>query len=269
MNLSFEIQNSLLERKDTNVPIDKKEIICNFLFKTPEWKGIEKYIVFWDENNKSTIVSIGKRKMGECKVPQHILNKSTFQIQVYANENLFTQKLEVTTIPYNNIIPKEKQKNQCDKKKQIKEEYQSKQLFQRLFLELESKVDSIVYENGYLKCFAGEKIIYSEPIFKNIIDDIENIVRELNNTQIDNVVLNKDKVICYSEGEVFYDIPFSSSSLSEIAWTGDYNDLKNKPTEFNPAHHTHKVIDVVDYEENVGADLNILLDFLSDEINKE
>ena len=60
-----------------------------------------------------------------------------------------------------------------------------------------------------------------------------------------------------------------ASDLPRIALTGDYNDLINIPEEFNPSHHNHLVVDVVDYEENINVDLNALLDFLGDEIAKE
>ena len=60
-----------------------------------------------------------------------------------------------------------------------------------------------------------------------------------------------------------------ASDLSKIALTGDYNDLKNIPNEFNPTHHNHIMVDVVDYEENIDFDLGKLLDNLYDEITKE
>ena len=264
MILEFEVKNKTLQRKDTNVSIENnEEIICKFFFLTEEWENKEKYVIFWDNKNKTTIQSIGKQMTSECIIPSEITQESIFDIQVYVNHNLYTQKLNLSTTP--SLYTKKK--TTCHKKEEIRDEFDNKRIFKKLFTELKSKVDAISYENGYLKCFAGEKLIYAEPIFVNLVDDVKEIIKTTN-SEIDNIVLEEEQILCYSNNEIIYTIPFTST-LSSVAFSGDYNDLQNIPEEFNPTAHNHMVVDVIDYEENIDIDLNTLLDFLSDEINKE
>lgn len=182
MQLNFEIKNKILRRKDTNVLIDDYTdgVFCKFNFITKEWKHQEKYIVFWDSKNKTTIKSLGRKQECECKIPQQILKENIFAIQIYANKELATQKLKVATIPPGYTIEKEKN-NPCLKKdkKSCKDEYNSKKIFRKIFTELESKIDKIDYKNGYLTCYAGDKLIYSTPVFKNFSVDIQNEIKDL------------------------------------------------------------------------------------------
>ena len=230
MKLEFNINNKIIERIDTNILTNNDIIICNFSF-SEEWKHKEKYVIFWSSKNKSKIMSLGKGQKSECSIPENISKESLLAIQIYVDDNLKTQKLNIALTPTNYTIQEEI--NKCNKKDKIRDDYNTKKIFDEILTKLDSKVSSIQYDNGYLKCYAGEELIYSEPIFSDIYNDIENIVKEIN---------------------------------SNIEWSGDYNDLKNIPNEFNPSPHTHHIIDVIDYEE---TDLNILLDVLGDEISKE
>ena len=266
MQLIFEIKDNTLKRIDTNVLSDDsiKDIVCNFTFIDDEWKNKEKYIIFWDRNNKTTIMSLGRRMKSKCILPEKIA-KDPFIIQIYTNDNLYTQKLNAATIfPIKKDDPS---KNKCHIKKEINDEYNIKKIFNELFEEINSKVDKIQYRNGYLEYYAKDKLLYSAPLFNDILTDIEEVFKKAN-FNVDHIILEEDKVICYSNDKILYEIPFSPE-LSDIAFSGDYNDLKNIPTEFNPIHHNHVVVDVVDYEENIEFDLNTLLDFLGDEISKE
>lgn len=231
MKLEFNINNKIIERVDTNILTNNDIIICNFSF-SEEWKHKEKYVIFWSSKNKSKIMSLGKGQKSECSIPKSISKESLLAIQIYVNDNLKTQKLNIALTPTNYTI--QEKENKCNKKKKHIDDYNTKRIFDDILTRLDSKVSAIAYEDGYLKCYAGKKLICSEPIFPDIHNNIEEIVKEIN---------------------------------EEIGVTRDYNDLINIPNEFNPSPHTHHIIDVVDYDEE--RDLNILLDVLGDEISKE
>lgn len=51
------------------------------------------------------------------------------------------------------------------------------------------------------------------------------------------------------------------------AFSGDYNDLTNKPN-LSSVSHTHTSSDITDLEDEVGNDLDLLLLNLTEEISK-
>ena len=141
-----------------------------------------------------------------------------------------------------------------------------------IFKAIDKKVDDIVYEDNQIKIYSNDILINTINIDNLDNDIIKTEVQSfLNNlpTKIDNVVLSDDTIIYYGDNQIISRIPLKSTSLSEVAWSGKYNDLKNVPSKFPPTTHTHNTVDINDYEESVDMDLNALLDFLSDEIRKE
>ena len=131
------------------------------------------------------------------------------------------------------------------------------------------KIDRIDYKDNVFSIYSSNKLIkqvdlFDKVLIKKLIDEqlIEvNVDNELSLTS-ENPVQNKTITHELNKKQ-------NSSSLPRVAITGDYNDLKNIPNEFNPTHHNHVVVDVVDYEENIDFDLGKLLDILNDEIRKE
>lgn len=180
MDLKFEVKDLILRRKDTNVLIDdySEDIYCYFNFITNQWNGKEKFIIFWDSNNKTFIKSLGRKKCTKCSIPERILKQNTiFQIQIYIDEEIKTQKLKVATVPQGYTIERKTNKKQT--KKQIHDELNTKKIFRRIFTELESKIDKIDYVDGYLKAYAGENIVFSTPIFRDFQVDIQSEIKDL------------------------------------------------------------------------------------------
>ena len=253
----FEVKNNRIERKNTNENqleyIDPK--ICYFKFTTKEWSRKEKYVIFWTEKNKSIIKSLGSKCKAKINTAKDI-NPKKFTIQVYINEDIKTNKYSIG-IPFNN----EKQEKQCIKPK-------TASLIYEVYKQLDKKIDNILYIDNTLNFYSEDKIIKSIDLVNK--DLIEKILEGKIDLSIDdelsleskNAVENK---VITEELNKKQDI----SKLPKVAQTGDYNDLENIPTEFNPKHHNHVVVDVVDYEENIEFDLGRLLDNLYDEITKE
>lgn len=247
----FEITHDTITRKIQN----EKHNECYFKFMTKDWLHKEKYIIFWTDKNKTFIKTLGKKCHSQISVP-HDVNLKNFTIQIYTDDNLKTKKYTIGT-PI-----QEEEKKDLSKPKSF-------DLVRRIFKELDTKIDNILYVDNVLKLCSNEEVIKTidlvdKQLIKKILKEgsIEiNVDRELSETSR-NPVQNK---VITEELKKKQD----SLSLSKIARTGKYNDLEDIPITFNPKKHNHVVRDITDYEENINLDLIRLLDNLSDEISKE
>ena len=162
MNFEFEIQNKTLKQKESyhHHNEDFNDLFCSFTFITKEWKHLEKYVIFWNKENKSTIYSLGTGQKGQCPIPKMILNDSFFYIQIYANDNIVTQKLKI---------------------------YHSKKKSKHSFKDTENKIDNIVYYDNKLLFYANNKLkktidIVDNSLIDKIIGDKIPVVSEVATT---------------------------------------------------------------------------------------
>ena len=260
MNIEFEIINKKIRQK-TNFK-QKNDINCLFKFITSDWDSLEKYVIFWNNKGKSIIQSIGKNNESLCKVPDLILNEEYFSIQIYSDDNISTNKIKVDS-----FIEAE----DCFHKIDIIEEQSKEKNCNKCHEGIDENyiIDNVKYKHNKIFFYSDNKLIETIDIFDSELLNkiksnlsLEVVVDDVLSENSNNPIANK---AVYNALLEFLKI----SDLSTIALTGDYNDLKNIPTEFNPTHHNHVVVDVVDYEENINIDLNALLDALGDEIAKE
>ena len=258
MNLRFEIINQKIRQK-TNFE-KQNEINCLFKFVTSEWSSLEKYIIFWNDKNKSIIQSLGKEMECSCLVPDKILNGDYFSIQIYAENNLSTNKIKIDS-----FIESE----ECPKQVDIIQEPPKQKCGCHEIVDTNYIIDNVKYKNNKILFYSENKLVKSIDIIDvQLLEKIKNnlslevVVDTILSETSNNPVANKT---IYNALLEF----LKASDLATIALTGDYNDLKNIPTEFKPTHHNHLVVDVIDYEENIDIDLNSLLDLLGDEIAKE
>lgn len=256
MYLEFEIKNNQIKRKNIEGDYKNKKQCC-FSFLTKEWKHKEKYVIFWTENNKSIIRSLGHKSHSKCKIPKELTN--IFSIQVYANDNLYTNKLKIgTTIKEKQNVKKKpcKKINKCSTDNILYDIYQ----------QLEQKVDSVKYIDNVLYIYSSNKLIktvdlYDKNLIQKLIDDeliSINIDSELSETSI-NALQNK---VIYNELNKKED----SKNLSKVARTGDYSDLNNLPTDFKPSKHMHTKEDLINFDYDVDEDIEIILMKLTDDI---
>ena len=54
-------------------------------------------------------------------------------------------------------------------------------------------------------------------------------------------------------------------SLSNVAYTGSYNDLVDVPDEFNPKPHNHTARNIVDLDDNIETSFDEFIDILNRE----
>lgn len=248
MYLNFEITNNKITRRNLEDDYENKNK-CLFFFNTEEWNHLEKYAIFWTDKNKSIIRYLGKGCQLQCQIPEELTD--VFSIQVYANDEIKTNKITIgTTIKQ----PKEKCKKpvkKCD----------TNTIFYDIYQQLEQKIDSIKYIDNTFYIYSSNKLIksvnlYDKDLMKKIIEN--NIDIQLS-PDSDNAVQNK---VIYNE----LNKKENSANLSRVARTGDYNDLQNKPTEFYPSRHMHTKEDLINFDYNVDEDIEIILMKLTDDI---
>lgn len=257
MYLNFEITNDKITRKNIEENYEEKNK-CFFVFNTKEWNHLEKYAIFWTDKNKSIIRYLGEGRRLKCKIPEEMTD--VFSIQVYANDNVKTNKIQIgTTITKpNKECPKpiKRDEKKCD----------TTSIFYDIYKQLEQKIDRIKYVNNTFYIYSSNKLIkavdlYDKSLIKKLIEDeliSLNIDSEMSDTSV-NALQNKVITQELNKKE-------DSSNLHTISRTGDYSDLENKPNEFNPSQHTHRTTEIIDFDHDVDGDIEIMIMKLTDNI---
>lgn len=279
MILDFIVEEDIRQITKTPITIDKdkEHYKCIFYFAKEIWENKNIFVYFSDDNEHSENIFLGSYKnMLSCIVPPIFLNNGYFYLYIMSEDEIKTNTIAIT-LKNNFIPPKKKCFTPSSFFKEIEniacaDEQQKCNIINTIFKEIDKKIDNVIYEDNQIKFYSNDILINTINIDNLDNDIIQTEVQSfLNNlpTKIDNVVLSDDTIIYYGDNQIISQIPLKSTSLSEVAWSGKYNDLKNIPSKFPPTVHTHNTADINDYEENVDMDLNALLDFLSDEIRKE
>lgn len=166
MDLNFEINNQILSRKDDNILVNKSKnyVFCNFKFKTAEWTNLEKFAIFKDSWGKAYVSYLGTSCDCRCVVPIEALKGTNFKVSVYGGDLITACELTILLVPsgYTTLISPTA-------------ESMSRDVFVDIFERLENKIDEIVYEEGYLRCYASGKIV-SELM---LVVDVEDQIKEL------------------------------------------------------------------------------------------
>lgn len=247
LNFKFEVEDMILSQKKSchHTQNDIDNLFCSFVFTTPEWKHIEKYAVFWNRKGKSTVRYLGTGVQERCELPEIVLNDLHFFVQVYANDDVYTQKLKVFT----------------QKDVPIKKKKQDKKQLNEFFTQMENKIDNIVYDNGKFLVYANNKLVNSidvidEKLMSRILEGLapQFIIDEAAESED----LPISVKIIYKALRDKVDI----GDLALVAFTGDYNDLENKPESFPVEEHTHNSNDIIDLEDSVEQDFDDFLDDL-------
>lgn len=248
MNLKFEVEDGILRYKKphNNIHTDSDGFFSSFVFTTLGWKHIDKYAIFWDKTGKSFIRYLGKGMREQCPTPKEILGESYFFVQIYANENMKTQKIKVFI--YDKVSPHHKKEN--------------KKCLNKFLKQMEHKIDNIIYEDNKLLIYSDNSLIKTidivdEGLLAKIVTGgapqfiIDNVLSEESEHPVSNKIIyealqNKANI----------------DSLSTVAFTGDYNDLINKPTSLPVEGHTHQSVDITNWDDSIEEDFNSFIDNL-------
>lgn len=247
MSFHFEVEDKILRQKKSHThKKDLDNLFASFVFTTSEWKHLDKYVIFWNRKGKSTIRFLGKGTKTQCPIPKSVLNDLYFTIQIYANDNVFTQRLKVylkEDIPEDGCCP-------------------SYQHLNKYFEEMEKKIDNIVYEDNKLLIYINNELVKSiDLVDGGLLQKIfaggapEYIVDMALSDNSDLPVANR---VIYEALENKLD----KTSLSAVAVTGSYNDLTDIPEEFTPAQHQHNINDIVDLDASLDDEVDDFIDKL-------
>lgn len=246
MTLKFEINNNIISKGHSDyIPNDDSgDLFASFTFNTKDWRHLEKYAIFWNRKGKSTIRYITDKSHGSCPVPHMALNDLYFYVQVYANDDMFTQKLKV----YNYDCPSDINKG-CPQDTH----------FLRKFIDtMDTKIDNIVYQNNKLLIYSNNKLLKEIDVIDEML--VEKVLTGRAPQAIVDMVLSNE-----SENPVANKVIFDAmktkverEELSPVAFSGSFRDLKNIPLEFKPKEHTHYVEDVVDFDDEINEFLDEL-----------
>ena len=255
MNLKFEIENGILKYKKphNNIHTDSDGLFASFVFTTPDWKHIEKYAIFWNKKGQSFIRFLGRGVKERCPIPQEILGELYFFVQVYANDNIKTQKLKVFV--YDEVSTHHTNDKKCDKK-----------FLHRFFEEMEGKIDNIIYDDNRLLIYANNTLvktinIVDEKLLTKIVTGSapKFIIDQALSEESEHPVANKTIYEALQE-------KVNIDTLSAVAFSGDYNDLINKPTELPMEPHTHESSDINNWDDSIEEDFDTFIDDLIEKL---
>ena len=256
MTLKFEINNNIISKGHSYyIPNDDSgDLFASFVFNTKDWRHLEKYAIFWNRKGKSTIRYITDKSHGSCPIPRMALDDLYFYVQVYANDDIKTNKIQVGTT-------RKEHQGKC--KKPIKK---CSSIFYDIYQQLEQKIDNIEYIDNTFYIYSNNKLIKTVELYD------KNLIKELIEDQL--IKLNVDSELSEEsenplQNKVIYEElnkKENSNNLSRVSRTGDYNDLNNKPNEFPPSKHTHSKEDLDDFDISVDTDIELMLMKITDDI---
>lgn len=168
MDLNFKIDHQIMSRLDKNVLVNKSKnyVFCYFTFETTEWYDIEKFAIFKDSWGNAYECSLGTNFTARCVIPSDALRGTHVKISIYGGDRITTNELTVLLIPSGyttNINP-------------VQDPDNDKDVFVEIFEELDSKIDNIVYEDGYLRCYADGIVVAELMLFEDIREEIKELI---------------------------------------------------------------------------------------------
>ena len=177
MNLEFEVNNQILKRIDSQEVVSKNHNIyrCRFTFaQDSDWFTINKFVIFHDGWGNSTTVHLGKGSEKLCcLVPDEVLDGSYIKVSIYGGDLLTTNAVSIPLIESGYTYD---HANQYSTQKDI---------FVEIFEQLETTIDSIVFNDNCLHLFSKDKLI--ESVFlpfatnENVQDLMNTFTEELAN----------------------------------------------------------------------------------------
>ena len=190
MDLNFEIQKQILKRLDENILVNKSKnyVKANFTFNTIEWRNIEKFVIFKDSWGHAYVQSLGKSCDCTCDLPDEVLKGTHIKVSVYGGDRVTSNELTILLLPsgYTTEITPTTDG--------------SKDVFVRIFEDLESKIDYVDYTENSIRCYAGNEIICEIPIISIVDDELSEIsVNPVQNKVISNALNNKEDIYDFIE----------------------------------------------------------------------
>lgn len=183
--LEFEIHGQVLTRTDTQDVVSKNKNVykCRFTFEEDsEWTDKNKFAIFTDGWGNSSTQHLGKNSnILSCLIPSKVLQGSYFKISIYAGDLETTNNISIALLPtgYTQTHHSHYHHNCSHQHHNIYEE--SEDIWVEIFNNLDTIIDSIIYDNQMLHLFHKDQIIESiylpfirEDEFPQLVEDIIN-----------------------------------------------------------------------------------------------
>lgn len=273
MNLKFTVNNQILkietEEELELYNYNYNQYNCIFSFNTDEeslWKDVDKFVIFRDSWDNACTVHLGEGDVCECLIPSVVLNGTFFRVALYGGDLVSTNNVSLPLLMSGYIDP-----NNPDYIQSWVYGIQ-KDIFVEIFKHLNITITNISYDNKCLNLYTEKGL--ADSIYLPLVteDESRTIARDIVEEffhEIPIATTENDGLLSHNDKQKLDNVDERLSNISTVGYTGEYNDLLNIPSDFNPKQHEHYVVDVVDYDDNIDLDLNTLLDRLSDEISKE
>lgn len=149
--LTFSVFGQYLKRTDHKTIANKSRNIlkCKFSFKDSIWEDVDKFVLF--KNRTDTYnMHLGRGGNVDCIVPWEVLVGKYFRLTVYGGDLITTNEITIPLVKSgytNDVTPTRPH---------------SKDVFEEILEELESKFDDVTYEDKTIK-------LYSDGELKNCI----------------------------------------------------------------------------------------------------
>lgn len=164
INIDFLINNrNNIRRIDANPIIaSSSNYQCNFTFEGEQWEGIEKYVVFKTNKNKSYTASLGTEMQSSSPIPQAALSGCIMKVSVYGGDLITTNEVSVLVIPTGYTTDTSTQDSEF--KDAFKEAYdkikEAYEIVEQAYQSIEGKFDDVTLEDDNILSFyaSGDKI---------------------------------------------------------------------------------------------------------------
>ena len=228
ININFKIKNQTLTRTDNqNLIRNSKNIIkASFEFETETWNDINKFVIFTDSWDEQIITHIGKSEKCSCIIPSSCLKGTFFKITVYGGDLVTT----------NNMIIPLKESGYTTPHRHYGCGHEHKDVFVDIFDKLDTKIDSILFNEKCLQLYADGILVDS--ICLNGFADEAQVIEWMSKTDLDQLTIK--------------------NSIDEI------ESLLVLKSDIG---HTHNKDDILDFEDSVDLDIENLLSILTENIN--
>lgn len=180
MELNFKVKNQLLKRTDRQIVVNKSRNFhqCNFKFIGDDWEGLEKFAIFRNSKGKSYINFLGSQMECKCSIPAPAMIGNYMVLSVYGGDLLTSQELKIVLLPSGytiDITPVNPE---------------AKDIFEEAFEKIESKIDHIAFEEGYLRCYSSGVLLEETPIMVDLHEKIKELIPSFKLTDDGDLIIN-------------------------------------------------------------------------------
>lgn len=180
MDLNFKVKNQFLLRTDNKVVVNKSRNhhFCNFTFIGDDWEDIEKFAIFKNSNGEAYSCFLGTGLECKCTIPAPAMNGTYMKISVYGGDLFTSHELKVVLLPTGytiDISPVDPL---------------AKDVFTQAFEKLQSKIDHITFEDGYLRCYSEGKLLEETPIMMDFREEIKELIPSFRLAENGDLIVN-------------------------------------------------------------------------------